>query len=169
VGDSSTEVSDARKEQTVKISAAFPSKYLRAADLPDGRFVPVTIDHVEMEVIGSDSDDSRPIVYFAGKAKGLVLNKTNASTIAARYGDDTETWSGKSILLYGTETLFQGKNTPCIRVKIPAESAVQRQAKPSPPAMESAPSGGRFVPEKLPEPASPISEKSEFASDDIPF
>ena len=69
----------------MRISAAFPSKYLKAADL-QGKQVTVVMSHVTMETIG---DDERPVLYFKGKDKGLVLNKTNANTIADAFGDDT--------------------------------------------------------------------------------
>jgi hypothetical protein len=70
----------------MRISSAFPSKYLKAADL-QGRQVNVLMSHVETETIG---DDDRPVLYFQGKEKGLILNKTNANSISAVYGDDTE-------------------------------------------------------------------------------
>ncbi len=70
----------------MKINEAFPSNYLKAADLQD-REVTVTMADVKMEKLG---DDSRPVLYFRGKEKGLVLNKTNANNIASRYGDDTD-------------------------------------------------------------------------------
>jgi hypothetical protein len=39
------------------------------------------------------------VVYFQGKQKGLVTNKTNANNIAALYGDDTDDWIGQKIML----------------------------------------------------------------------
>ena len=59
------------------INSAFPSNYLKAADLRGGR-VTVAIDSVVIENIG---DEDKPIVYFQGKEKGLVLNKTNANMV----------------------------------------------------------------------------------------
>ena len=47
----------------MKISSAFPSKYLKAADL-QGKQVTVVMSHVTMETIG---DDERPVLYFKGK------------------------------------------------------------------------------------------------------
>ena len=67
----------------MRVSAAFPSPYLKASDL-QGRRIPVKILRVEMQELG---DELKPVVYFEGKAKGLVLNKTNANTISAAKGD----------------------------------------------------------------------------------
>ena len=99
----------------MKISAAFPSFYVKAADLND-RNVKVVMDRVEMEDIGGDH---KPILYFQGKDKGLVLNKTNSNNIAAAYGDDTDDWAGRELVIYPAMTDFQGKTVPCIRVRSP--------------------------------------------------
>lgn len=101
------------------INGVFPSKFLRAADL-QGREVTLTIDNVDVEDVGGhgDSSDVKPVVYFQGKQKGLVLNKTNANTIAGLYGAETDGWRGKPITIFPTQTEFAGKAVPCIRVRI---------------------------------------------------
>ena len=102
----------------MRVSDAFPSDYLKAADLRD-KNVLVTIDRVEMKDIG---DDHKPIVYFQGKDKGLVLNKTNANNIALAYGDDTDDWTGKEIVLFPAMVDFQGRTVSAIRVRTPRAS-----------------------------------------------
>jgi hypothetical protein len=99
----------------MKISEEFPSKYLKAADL-QGREVRVTIANVEREKMG---DDTKPVAYFKGKEKGVVLNKTNSNMIADAYGDDTEDWFGQDVILLSVMTDYAGKMTPAIRVRIP--------------------------------------------------
>lgn len=99
----------------MKVSEAFPSQYLKAADL-NGRNVSLTIKNVDIETIG---DDRKPVAYFEGKEKGLVLNKTNANTIAFAYGDDMDEWRGGEIIIFPTTTDFQGRTVDAIRVKIP--------------------------------------------------
>jgi hypothetical protein len=99
----------------MKVSEAFPSQYLKAADL-NGRNVTLTIKNVDLETIG---DDRKPVAYFEGKEKGLVLNKTNANTIAFAYGDDMDEWRGGEIIIFPTTTDFQGRTVDAIRVKIP--------------------------------------------------
>lgn len=99
----------------MKISSAFPSDYLKAADLQDQN-VRVVMSHVEMKDIG---DDHKPVLHFQGKDKGLVLNKTNANNITHAYGDDTDGWAGKEIILYPTMVDFQGKSVEAIRVRSP--------------------------------------------------
>ena len=99
----------------MKMSEEFPSKYLKAADL-QGREVRVTMQNVEREKIG---DDTKPVLYFKGKDKGVVLNKTNAGTISDSYGDDTEDWFDQPLILFSVMVDFQGKVGPAIRCRVP--------------------------------------------------
>ena len=110
----------------MKVGTAFPSKYLKAADL-QGREVVVTIDSVEMANIGDDED--KLVVYFQGgkNNKGMVLNRTNANMITEIAGtDETDEWHGVKIKLYSCRVDFQGRRVDALRVdfppKAPAES-----------------------------------------------
>lgn len=105
----------------MKVSSLFPSKYLRADDLQDHE-VQCTIADVRVEDVSGDGTDDKPVLYFEGKDKGLVLNKTNSMVIASSYGDDTDDWQGKPVVLYPTKTQYQGKLVPCLRVRIPVPS-----------------------------------------------
>lgn len=118
------------------INDAFPSNYLKASDLK-GNQVVVTIDKVEFEPVGRQRE-MKAVVYFVGKEKGVVLNKTNANKITEIAGSAlTEDWHGTAIVLYPTETEFAGESVECIRVK-PVNKArgprVTPQAPPPPPA-----------------------------------
>lgn len=119
----------------MKVSEAFPSKYLSAPDL-NGQNVRVTMTNVEIEKIG---EDKKPVLYFRGKSKGLALNKTNSKTIAEVYGDETDDWSGQELILFPIVTEYQGKQVDAIRVRAPQpkdnrgarpSSAEMRQPKP---------------------------------------
>ena len=114
----------------MRISGAFPSEFLKAADL-QGRAVRVQIDRVEMRDIGGDH---KPVLYFQGKDKGMVLNKTNANNIAGAYGDDTDDWQGAEVELFEAQVDFQGKTVPAIRIRIPPRAPAQRAAPAAPPA-----------------------------------
>jgi hypothetical protein len=97
----------------MKMNDVFPSNYLKAADL-QGRDVAVTISKYAMEKMG---DDQKLVLYFTGKEKGLVCNRTNADRIVFCYGDDLDNWIGKPIVLGSELVTFQGKTTEAIRVQ----------------------------------------------------
>ena len=104
----------------MNIKKSFPSRWLKASDL-NGRAVKVEIDKVIDEDIGGED---KPVLYFAGKEKGVVLNKTNADVLADAFGDETDEWAGSKVELYPAKTQFQGKLVDCIRVRtiVPAAS-----------------------------------------------
>lgn len=104
----------------MKIGTAFPSKYLKASDLGSKRHK-VKISRVELADVSGDVEvpEEKPILFFEGKGKGLVLNRTNAGTIEEAYGDETDAWSGKEIEIFATTTDFKGKRVPCIRIDVP--------------------------------------------------
>lgn len=105
------------------IEAAFPSKYLKGADL-NGKTVRVTIDRVEIEEVGDG--DRKPVLYFQNKDKGLALNRINADTISSTLGPETDDWSGRTIELYFDPNVYYGpKKVGGLRVRVPKQSVAQ--------------------------------------------
>ena len=114
----------------MKINQAFPSKYIKAADL-QGKEYTLTVASVKIEDVGAEgSPEEKPVLYFAGRAKGVVLNRTNAETISHRYGDDTDDWINKEVIIYPDTVMFQGKLVDCIRMRVPATAAASYEAIP---------------------------------------
>ena len=131
----------------MKISEEFPSQYLKASDL-GGREIRVTMGRVEREKIGTDT---KLILYFKGKDKGLVLNKTNAFAIGDAYGEDTEDWFDQPLILFSIKTEYQGKIVDGLRCRVPtARDNKQQKADP----ISSGPSdfpGDRVPDDDIPE------------------
>jgi hypothetical protein len=128
----------------MKVGAAFPGQYLKAADL-QGRRVQVTIDHVAMEDIGGDN---KPVLHFKGKDRGLVLNKTNSNSVWGITGsEEMDEWGGTAITLYQSKTEFQGKKVDCIRID-PPDTQVQGKPRPAP---------------------APVAQDAGLDDEDIPF
>lgn len=111
----------------VNINDEFPSKFLKSADL-HGQDVKVKISDVRSEDIGGDR---RLIMYFAGKTRGMVLNKTNARTIADAYGDDTDQWVGADIILFSMKVDFQGRMVDGLRVRVPRQKPAPVRTDPN--------------------------------------
>lgn len=147
----------------MNINAAFPSTYLKAADL-QGRRVNVGIDRVAIEEVGGEH---KPVMYFIGKDRGLILNKTNGNIIAEMYGPETDDWHGKVITLYPARVEFQGKIVDAIRVHLDpmASMAAQSQA----PIQEAAPVAPRMATPRT----KPVNGSGHAAApmveDEIPF
>lgn len=123
----------------MNIDQAFPSKYMKASDLPEDTVVPFVIEEIRMEEIGRDKQ-TKPVIYFKDQDKAMVANKTNCNTIAKALGSrDTEDWVGKTIRLYSTEVQFGDEMVESIRVSLKSGSkpAAHRPKGPDDPQDES--------------------------------
>ena len=98
----------------VMLNDAFPGNWLKAGDL-QGKEAPVIIASADIETVGKDR---KLVMFFRGKTKGMICNKTNAQRIALAYGEDTNAWIGQPITLYAEVVDFQGKATWGLRVKV---------------------------------------------------
>lgn len=107
----------------INMNEAFPSKWLKADDID--RETIVTIANVTMETIGDD--ERKPVVWFAGYDKGMVLNKTNANNVSGCYGPDTDAWVGKPMALTTAMVDFQGRSTRALRLYPPPRQPGQMQ------------------------------------------
>jgi hypothetical protein len=137
----------------VNINEEFPSKYLKSADL-QGTAQRVKIRDVVSEDIGGDR---KLIIYFAGKQKGMVLNKTNARTIADVFGDETDNWITGEIEVFAMKVDFQGRMVDGLRVRVPRPSTNKTSAVPAygsqrgeAPAPAAAPAGPIDLDDEIP-------------------
>lgn len=157
----------------MKLSEAFPSKFLKASDL-QGRDVSVTISKVEIEEFDrrGGGKENKLVLSFAGKAKSLVCNKTNAGAIAKVLGtDDTDYWIGRNITLVTREVDFEGETSLAIRVSL--QSAAQPQRAAARPAQPAAPLSQPMQPDphQTPQPlrADPGYQPAPQSEDDVAF
>jgi hypothetical protein len=132
------------------INDSFPSKYLKASDIEGNPIV--TIASIRFEEVGKDKD-MRPIMYFQGEDKGIVLNKTNATNISKLYGDETDDWRGKEVMLGTTFVDFNGQSVEAIRVYPPkrstAKPGIKQSAARNDAAVDDAAGGRPFAPREL--------------------
>jgi len=117
---------------TLEGELLYPSNYIGAADLK-GRDVRLTIENVQIDelMLVGGKKQKKPVLYFEKTPKMMVLNKTNATTIADGLGAEAKSWIGKSIVVYPTTTKCKGKTVPCVRVR---EVQQQRQVETAKPA-----------------------------------
>lgn len=145
----------------MNVNEQFPSLYLKSSDL-NGQMVKVQISDVKSEEIGTDR---KMIMYFVGKQKGMVLNKTNAKTLAEQFGDETDNWVGAQIEVFSMKVDYQGRMVDGLRVRIPPQ--------PRKPAARTAePAANRFAgnardDDRMNVPPSP--PRDAILDDEIPF
>lgn len=117
----------------MKTSSFHQSKYLKRKDL-DGPKV-VIISEVTSETF-KNSSDPKPLVYFKGMRKPLILNRTNTDAIEDIAGtDEMNDWPGVKVEIFPSTVEVNGEAKDCIRVRAPdqAELPTRRLVKPSEP------------------------------------
>ncbi len=78
----------------------FPGRFLKAA-LFDGRDVLLTVSRVRLEDLPEDRGSRvRGILGFKETKLELVLNRTNAESLKALFGRETDDWLGKRVTFY---------------------------------------------------------------------
>lgn len=95
------------------------SDYLKATDL-DGKEITVKIGRLSKDLMSDEKKGEREkgVIYFDGKKKGWVLNRTNILCLVAMFGTETDGWLGKRVTLYPEiVTLADKSKGPAIRVK----------------------------------------------------
>jgi hypothetical protein len=92
------------------------SRFLRAEDLA-GKTVRVIIAAVED--IAFDERGLKPVLWFEGKKRGLVVNSTNFDVLATGISNNTKDWPRHAIELRGEKVSFRGKLVDSIRVSVP--------------------------------------------------
>lgn len=93
------------------------SNYLKTEDIR-GHEVPVTISRVELVELDKrdGGKQTKPVIFFQGKEKGMVCNITNVKRLTDGFGNDSDSWLGKGVILYTEDTELG----PGLRVRIPA-------------------------------------------------
>ena len=112
----------------------FDKEFIGFWDL-GGKDVTITIASVKVGKLrkpNTEPDakkDKKPILFFKGTDKGMILNATNAATLASLYGNKPAEWVGKRVTLYATTTSAFGKMVDCIRIrtKVPLESVKDKK------------------------------------------
>jgi hypothetical protein len=114
----------------VRISEHFGGAYLSGEDVPPGKSYRLQCGEVHLEQF--EDGTTKPVLSFQNARKQLVLNKTNASVLAAAWGDDTEGWYGGWLELFSVPTTFNGRSYNGLRVRPlePPAVPVQHAAAP---------------------------------------
>ena len=85
--------------------AGAESNYLKASDIKGKT---PTVNIVKSEIVKftkeGQPDEQKPAIFFAGKEKGVVLNKTNTRGLIAAFGSDSDKWVNKDVMLSVVQT-----------------------------------------------------------------
>lgn len=116
----------------MRMRDALPGRYLTGDDLDEA--VVVTIDRVVLESFRDPRtrvEARKPVMYFQRAKRGLIVNRTNWRAVSDLYGDESDNWPGKRIVLAPMMVDAYGKQTKAVRVRPvrPAASQPEPQAR----------------------------------------
>lgn len=142
---------------------AYQSKYLKAEDLK-GRQVKIRIAYCEVaesKKYMSNEVEQRGFLHFEGTSKILQLSKSNVTTLEGAFGEDSEQFSNREVLLTPERT-NNGKDT--IVIYIPGAT------KPPATIDEVQEDNGELTEEEETRMAKgPVAADEEININDIPF
>lgn len=94
----------------------YGTRFLSASELKAP--ATATIDRIDEELFARPGEPTRTkkVIYVRGGKKGIVINKTNASNLAAAFGKNFSAWVGKRITVKAELTTFAGKSTLGLRL-----------------------------------------------------
>lgn len=100
------------------------TKYIKQEDV-DGEVL-VTIRSVKKENVAKEDDEPKykGVIKFDEFKKPMVANPTNLKRIAKAFGNDTEGWIEKQVILYvDPDVEFGGKIVGGLRLRVPSRIA----------------------------------------------
>lgn len=103
----------------MKVSEIVPSKYMKAhVDVPEDGTATATITNVTQEKgKGDDGEYTTNLLHLQEFDKPLKLNVGMLKVLEALYGDETDAWRGKRVVLFCTVQGYAGKDYNVIRIK----------------------------------------------------
>ncbi|HET7012211.1 MAG TPA: hypothetical protein VFI11_15660 [Anaerolineales bacterium] len=129
----------------MKTEDVFPRKWLSGDDLP--RDTAATIHHVVLEELRNPKThrpERKPVAYFVGKRKALILNRTNWMTLAGLYGDESDRWAGHRIVLGSDEVDSPQGRVKAVRVRPVNPDTLAKPPAEAPESEEDEELEGRF-------------------------
>lgn len=103
----------------MKRDDVYPSKWIKADDVTDEpQCVIKSVEMAELQTQDGKKED-KPVAYFKGIDKGLILSKTNWDRLEKQFGPESDDWIGKTIVLYA-EPEARSDSGYAARVKMPA-------------------------------------------------
>jgi hypothetical protein len=67
-------------------------------------------------------EEIKPVIYFAGKHKGLILTSTNQNFLRATFGDEISASCKKPITLHAVHKIVAGRGVDTIIIGLPAQA-----------------------------------------------
>lgn len=112
---------EVKERGMAKVSEMIVSKFLRKEDFDEDMVA--TVRGVKLEDVGNQGEQ-RWVLYFREMQKGMVLNVTTIRVLEGAYGDDSDGWVGKRVMIYVDPNVsFQGRVIGGLRLRVSKKAA----------------------------------------------
>jgi hypothetical protein len=140
------------------IDACYGSKYLSATEVGN-RKIRTKIARVRKEALQQQGGTTKPkfILAFTTLDKEMVLNSTNINTLIDALGKSPSGWKDAEVGIYTEPTMFGGKPTQGLRLRVLNKPSTMPTPKPSPQPVPK-----RGATEKTPWPDQPDDPGPDF-------
>lgn len=102
----------------MNFSEMYPSKYLKQSDVTSPMTASIA-SIVHEELTGDKGKKTKPILYFHGNVKPMVLNLTNGQVLYEAFGQDTDAWINKAVEIYSDPNIMMGpKRVGGLRLRV---------------------------------------------------
>ena len=83
------------------------------------------MDRIEFQTVHPrpGKEEIKPVMYFVGKQKGLILTSTNQDFLRATFGDEITASYGKPITLHAVRKTIAGRGVDTIIIGLPETTA----------------------------------------------
>ena len=94
-------------------------EYLKAAHLPASQPVTVIIERVEFRTLHPrpGQEEIKPVLFFKGKNKGLILTATNQDYLRKTFGDEIAAVAGQVVALRAVSKKIAGRMVDTIIIE----------------------------------------------------
>lgn len=98
----------------MKASDFETSNYLNAKSAGQYNGQTLTIYEVKSEIV---RDIKKMVIGFEGVEKALIVNKTNRIVLSDAFGDETNDWYGRKVILRLITVMYEGEKTMSINLE----------------------------------------------------
>ena len=95
--------------------------HLKAVHLPAGQTVSVLIERIDFQTVHPrpGQEEIKPVMYFKGKQKGLILTNTNQDFLRTTFGDEITACYGQRVTLHPVHKTVAGRDIDTILLALP--------------------------------------------------
>jgi hypothetical protein len=110
----------------INVKKHLQNDWLKGSDIGEGNRLTVTIEKAYDHTFPSGDESS--VLEFLELDQKLSLNKGRLTKMVDLFGDDSDEWLGRQVILYAVDVTYQGKTTLGVAIA----AAMPRKKAPQP-------------------------------------